>query len=309
MGKYRQTDSEPVGSFQIHYRGGLASDGLVEAESFSRSILGASKLYNSLVHYAETGTILRGKTNRRFTVYTRATRLGRSVDQEWIIVPLIAAYASDPKLYNDLIITTLKALAVFVTAWWSRPGARERELKIFADSINDMHKTSLEALTSMATERETTMRYLIRERREVNGRILDSASNLAETSARSLRELVQPVGESCDAVVQFAEDENEIVLQEHEAEEIRDGVAELTELRRYRLLGISRLNKRTGSCTVLVDELDRRGWGTILDPSLSLPNNEYTRAMNLDLELDVLAQASIRRGRVSKLYIREVVSS
>ena len=198
---------------------------------------------------------------------------------------------------------------MFVTAWWSRPGARERELKIFADSINDMHKTSLEALTSMATERETTMRYLIRERREVNGRILDSASNLAETSARSLRELVQPVGESCDAVVQFAEDENEIVLQEHEAEEIRDGVAELTELRRYRLLGISRLNKRTGSCTVLVDELDRRGWGTILDPSLSLPNNEYTRAMNLDLELDVLAQASIRRGRVSKLYIREVVSS
>ena len=110
MGKYRQTDSEPVGSFQIHYRGGLASDGLVEAESFSRSILGASKLYNSLVHYAETGTILRGKTNRRFTVYTRATRLGRSVDQEWIIVPLIAAYASDPKLYNDLIITTLRTV-------------------------------------------------------------------------------------------------------------------------------------------------------------------------------------------------------
>ena len=309
MGRYRQTDSEPIGSFQIHYRGGLASDGILEAESFSRSLLGASKLYNSLVHYAETGTILRGNTSRRFTIYTRATRLGRSVDQEWVVMPLVAAYAGDPKLYNDLIITTLKALAVFVTSWWSRPGARERELQIFADSINDMHRTSLDALTRMTTEREKTMRHLIRERREVSGRMLDSAPNLAETSAPPLRELIQPVGESCDAVVQFPEDENEIVLRENEAEEIRGGVAELTELRQFRLLDISRLNKRTGSCTVLVDELGRRVWGTILDPSLSLPNNEYTRAMNLDLELDVLAQASMKNGRVSKLYIREVVRS
>ena len=43
----------------------------------------------------------------------------------------------------------------------------------------------------------------------------------------------------------------------------------------------------------------------INDPTLNLPNNEYTRAENLHLELDVLAQVRLREGSPPKLYIRK----
>ena len=43
----------------------------------------------------------------------------------------------------------------------------------------------------------------------------------------------------------------------------------------------------------------------INDPTLDHPNNEYTRAENLHLELDVLAQVRSREGSPPKLYIRK----
>ena len=73
---------DPVGSFQVHYRGRLASEGIVEAESFATSLLGATKLYASLVHYAGTGKILKSNSQRNFRIYTRAAEKGNSVDLE-----------------------------------------------------------------------------------------------------------------------------------------------------------------------------------------------------------------------------------
>ena len=96
---------DPVGSFQVHYRGRLASEGIVEAESFATSLLGATKLYASLVHYAGTGKILKSNSQRNFRIYTRAAEKGNSVDLELVVLAVLHAtnvHAADPTLYNEI---------------------------------------------------------------------------------------------------------------------------------------------------------------------------------------------------------------
>ena len=74
------------GSFRIYYRGGLASDGLLEAESFAESLAGAARLYRVLAHYAVLGYVPR--RHKKFDIYTKAAVLGRSVDQELLLQSL-----------------------------------------------------------------------------------------------------------------------------------------------------------------------------------------------------------------------------
>ena len=367
---------DPVGSFQVHYRGRLASEGIVEAESFATSLLGATKLYASLVHYAGTGKILKSNSQRNFRIYTRAAEKGNSVDLELVVLAVLHAtnvYAADPTLYNE-ITEGVKGLASRIFGQLlsrGQPDAREREHAKSLDTVTEVAKMNLERDKEITrrheiTERERTKRFEIAKGYSAIDRIpatvdhdtdVDSTLRLAEVVAPHARDFVEPViNRTVDNVVQFPEEDGEIRLaarggtprraesgeapawqgatREHighirprnnavqagciaarmqrgfrlgldEAELIRRVNDVLTELRWYRVLEITRINPRTGNCVVLVEEWGRRVWAMINDPTLDHPNNEYTRAENLHLELDVLAQVRSREGSPPKLYIRK----
>ena len=165
------------------------------------------------------------------------------------------------------------------------------------------------------TERERTKRLEIAKRHAAIERApatidsdtdLDSTFRLVQVVAPHARDFVEPViNRTVDNVVQFPEEEGEIKLGFDEAELILRADDVLTDLRWYRVLEITRINPRTGNCVVLVEEWGRRAWAMINDSTLNLPNNEYTRAENLHLELDVLAPVRLREGSPPKLYIRK----
>ena len=47
-------------------------------------------------------------------------------------------------------------------------------------------------------------------------------------------------------------------------------------------------------------------FGEIDDENLALPNNEYTRAMNLHLGGLLFAEADTRNGQIARLYIKGI---
>lgn len=298
---------KPLGVFQVHYKGGLAEKGIVEAESFAKSLAGVSRLYSALAHYVDTGTVLRGNARRKLRIYTGVTRLGQSIDTEFWLLPVqyaASVYAADPRA-AQLVFGGIKILSGFVAAWYSRPGSRERQLKIATDAMVEISRQREET----NREREITAREnLVETRRMIEALTVgnrNSPDRLAESLGSHVEDFVEPVGRSCDSIVQFPAQDGEIALGVKEAESIRGVAADLAPLRWMRVLNIDGVRKRTGYCTVLVEEFGERIRAKITDETLRLPNNPYTRAQNLDLELDVLAQAAMRDGRPSKLYIRE----
>ena len=48
-------------------------------------------------------------------------------------------------------------------------------------------------------------------------------------------------------------------------------------------------------------------FGEIEDESLALPNNEYTRAFNLQLGGLVFSEADFRAGHLWRLYIKDIL--
>lgn len=253
---------DPVGVFQVRYKGGLAERDIVEAESFARSIRGASRLYSSLAHYVDTGTVPRGNTRRNLRVYTGVTRVGESIDVELFLLSVNLAasiYASDPRV-STLISNSVKVLSAFVTAWYSRPASRDRDLKQVVDAMTKINHERELTTREMNREREITARHYITESRRMAESLTvgrrNSPERLAESLGRSIEDLVEPVGKSCDAVLQFPDTvDGGIESGIKDAEVIRDVVTATLEPPRWvRVLDIDGVNRRTGSCMVLVEE-------------------------------------------------------
>ena len=82
------------------------------------------------------------------------------------------------------------------------------------------------------------------------------------------------------------------------------------EVFRFRFRRIRRVNTDSGNCSIAMNDDEWNMYnvvfGEIHDPRLRLPNNEYTRAMNLHLGGVVFAQADIVAGFVRRLYIKDI---
>ena len=276
-------------SFRIYYRGGIADDGMLEAEAFAESLLGAARFYKMLAHYSELGRMPR--KYKTFEVYSRAAVQGRSVDQELILQAV--DYSS--LISAGIVGAVVKEVASAVIRWWTKPNDDKGEItRELIDLVREQHRDS----------NRITHRLLDMLERGKFDRIADSGR-------RHLHDFVNPLGESsCEAIVQFPDDREPIILTRPDAATIREDNIERTELLRFKISRIRRLNVETGNCSVIVDdderEIHRVIFGEIEDPNLVKPNNDYTRIMNSQLRAIVFAEADVWNGYVVRLYIKGI---
>ena len=271
-------------SFRIYYRGGLADDGMLEAEAFAESLLGAAKLYKMLAHYSELGRVPRKR--KTFEVYTRAAILGKSVDQELVI----QAISYSDLLAGGMVSVLLGELVAALKRYWTK-----------ADET-----TTRELIKTIREEQRLTGRAL-----GIVERLLDEDkfSTIARRTRPHLHDLVSPLRDaSCETIVQFPGDRKQILLTQDDAAAIRRENIKRTGVLAIKIGRIRRLNTDTRNCSVVVDD-DERGiyrviFGEIEDETLELPNNEYTRAFNLRLGGLVLAEADAWDGYIVRLYIK-----
>ena len=284
----------PIGNasshrFQIHYRGSMADHGMLEAQAFAESLLGAAKLYEMLAHYSELGHVPRKR--RQFAVYTRATVLGNSVDQELILQSL--SYSQ--LITGGIIGAVIKELVAAIVRWWTGPADRvaaRKQLDIILEQQRNQH--------------QVTNRIL-----DIQERLIDRLPGIANDARPHLDRLVRPLEQaSCESIVQFPEDAEQVVLVPEDVGAIRENAKRTKGVQPFRIRGIRRLNTQTRNCSVVVDDDDwkihRVLFGEIDDPRLALPNNDYTRVMHTHLPATIFAEADVWNGHVVRLYIKGI---
>lgn len=280
----------PNHSFRIYYRGNLADDGMLEAAAFATSLLGAARLYGLLAHYSELGYMPRKR--KKFEVYTRAAISGKSVDQELILQSI----THSDLITGGIVGIVVKELVASVIRWCTRPddrGRAQQELGI----ILEQHRSLV----------HITDRLL-----DANERLVDRLPKAAEEARPHLESLVSPLKQaSCESIVQFPDDKEQIVLTPEDVDAIQEDAVRTEKTHAFRISRIRRLNTQTGNCSVVVNDDDwdihRVVFGEIDDPSLELPNNKYTRVMYQHSPATVIAEADIRNDYVVRLYIKDIL--
>ena len=287
-------------SFHIHYRGGQADAGMIEAGAFAESLLGTAKLYGMLAHYAELGLIPR-RRNRLFEVYVKGSVLDKSVDQE--IVLLALDYSA--LLASGLVSIVMNELWSFIKGQHTKTPPVEIELvKAIREMQQNQHETTQRHLDLLGTQGEHI--------KELEERLNEKASTIADTSLSQLESITKPIENgSCESIAQFSDKQMQLILlTQEDAKVIRKKAVRTGDVLKFRITDIQRLNRSTRNCSVRVHDEDWGIYGVIFgeihDPVLSEPDNAYTRAFNLKLGGIVFAEAAFVAGFVKRLYIKDI---
>ena len=286
-------------SFHIHYRGGQADAGMIEAGAFAESLMGSAKLYGMLAHYAELGLIPR-RRNKVFEVYVKGSVLDKSVDQE---IVLLALDYSD-LFASGLVSVVMNELWSFIKRQYTKKPPVEIELvKAIREMQQNQHETTKRHLDLLEKQGERI--------EKLEERLNEKASAIADNSQSQLESIIKPIENgSCKSIVQFSDkQERLIVLTKEDAKVIREETTRTRDVFQFRITEIQRLNRR--NCSVRVHDED---WGIyavifgeIHDPVLSEPDNPYTRAFNLKSGGIVFAEAAFVAGFVKRLYIKDIL--
>lgn len=156
---------------------------------------------------------------------------------------------------------------------------------------------------------ETALKEMGSTSREAIKGMRDVAMEMAEGQRATVRQLVSPVGETCDTLTIGAAKRNPIAVDRSIREVIdADEPTKIMGEKTYNVV-ISELDRIKATCKVsLVDDLNRRYDATITDPVVSSVNSVYAISMASHISIMVRAKAQIRSGEIERLYISNTAS-
>jgi hypothetical protein len=273
---------EPI---RIVYRGLFADQHLVDAQQFGRSLVGTSKIANSILHELLTQQVTHDPRKFRVRFCVGPSRENGLLQEIIAVVvtglPLFTPFVT--KIGRVFVEEMSKAMIYSVL---KRPSDVNKALEVIgkqseqyselARSMHEGHMTDKAWLQELVTE-------LVREHR------------------RPLRELPDPVGRTVRTMTLGKENPIIIdeptaeVLRSHEGLELGDTVECDVEL-----VGVF---KNNGACRIKLLGSDKVVLGKISDPALDQPNNIYTRALNEGRALRVVAKPTLKDGQLYKLFI------
>ncbi|MGB7101563.1 MAG: hypothetical protein WBD95_22700 [Xanthobacteraceae bacterium] len=271
----------------ITYRGLIADSHLVDAQQFGRSLIGISKLANSVCHEL---------------LFDQVTHDPRSYHVRFCVVPsrengllqeIVAVVVTGMPLFSPIAMEIGK---VFV----------EQMIKAMISNVlqkqSDMSK-SLDVIAQVAKDHAKLARSAQEGHMADKAWLQDMLQQLVSENRRPLRELPEPIGKSVRTILLGRKDPIIIdepsaeVLRSHEPLKLGDGVE-------YDM-SIEGVFKTNGACRVKILKTNKIVAGKIADPALDKPNNVYTKALNEGGMLHVVAKPTLKGGQIHTLFITQ----
>jgi hypothetical protein len=273
---------EPI---PIAYRGLYADQHLVDAQQFGHSLVGASKIANSICH-----ELLFEKITNNPRKYQVRFCVGPS-RKNGLLQEIVAVVVTGLPLFPPFVIEIGRMFVeqmtkAMINTVLKKPSEADKALDViaqqsqqFSDLARSMHEGHMQD----------------------KDRLFRLVTGLVRENRRSLRDLPEPVGRTVRTMAIGREDP--IIIDEPIAEVLRsrEGL-ELGEIVEYdvELVGVFKTN---GVCRIKLLGQDKVMLGKISDPALDQPNNIYTRALNEGGPLHVIAKPTLKDGELYKLYI------
>lgn len=291
-----------VPPFHISYEGKDADKHFMKAHQLGESIAGASRLYANVAHYCLHGSVAEPKQKKQVVCYVRPP-----VEGSFEYLLFIAALAPHGNLLNEIfrggVDFLVKNVASSIKKLWTKPSEVENVVSRLADVIE---KQVSQGDNGLAMVLANGLIKAHSDQSALMGKLIDNLPLLAERTRPYAREMVSPVGDTCDSMTQFAHTDHAINIDESEAEVIRGGYEmEVDSMQEYRCRRITEVNVENGHCILEIGDSGRFVPGRISDPAIKLPNNIYTTALNNQTPITVIAKAIKKNGAVHQLHISD----
>jgi hypothetical protein len=269
----------------ISYRGLIADNHLVDAQQFGRSLIGVSKLANSICHEL---------------LFDQVTHDPRSYHVRFCVLP-----SKENGLLQEIVGVLMTGMPLF-------PPIAMQIGKVFVEQMikamvsNVLQKPSdtskaLDVIAQVAKDHAKLARSVHEGHMSDKEKLFGLVEQLVDENRLPLRELPDPIGKSVRTIQLGKRDP--IIIDEPSAEVLRSHEPlKLGEDVEYDV-AIEGVFKTNGACRVRILENNKIVAGKIADPALDKPNNVYTKALNEGGILHVIAKPTLKRGHIHTLFI------
>ncbi|WOH73132.1 hypothetical protein RX330_33530 [Bradyrhizobium sp. NDS-1] len=278
---------EPI---PIAYRGLLADQHFVDAQQFGRSLIGTTKLANSICHELFWENITHDPRSYHIRFCVGPSRENGLLQEIFAI-----SNSGQLPLYSPILITVAKKFI---------------ELSIKA--VIDRVLSKKESNNAVDRIHELAMAHNEFGKQVHEGHMRDKAwlqrmiTTMARENRASIRQLPDPVGRTVNHM-QIGEASVATVIDEPAAEVLRSpDMLSLGEKEEY-VVRIHGVFKTNGACRVEILNAPKKKIvsGKIADDELLKPGNIYTRALNEGLTLRVVAQPTMKDRKINRLFITQ----
>lgn len=276
---------EPI---PIAYRGLLADGHFVDAQQFGRSIIGATKLANSICHELFWEDITHDPRSYHIRFCVGPSRENGLLQEIFAI-----SNSGQLPLYSPILIVVAKKFIELSIKAVIDKALSKKESNAAIDKLHQMAMAHQEFATQVHKGQMRDKAFLQR-----------MILMIARENRASVRQLPDPVGKTVNQM-QIGDSSDATVIDEPAAEVLRSPeTLSLGDKEEYEVK-IHGVFKTNGACRVeiLGESKKKIVSGKIADPELGKPGTVYTRALNEGLVLNVVAQPTIKDGKINKLFI------
>ena len=300
---------EVISPYTIKYTGGLTDEHIINSQELAFSILGASKISTSVIHYIFTGRVPKANYKKEYYCVTKAPQAGSVEWFQWVIplVPHTVAYTEEFKLGAELLFQAVWDSIVNVLTRNSGKTMADTFLTINRqnnEAFVEMMRISMQAieksnrsLSDVATRQSETIEKIVKHH-------ATTMPELAKTNKTNAVNLVQPIGNSCVHINNHFYNGFSVDIDPVKADIIRlKDTDEFGELGRFECIRIWELNLNSGHCILELAGFEKRVPGLITDPVIQRPENAYSTALNEFKPLVLTAKPILRDNEIIKLHI------
>jgi hypothetical protein len=277
---------EPI---PISYTGLFADSHLVDAQQYGKSIIGVSKLANSVCHLFFFAAITHDPRSYQIHFYVGPSKKNGLLQEMFAVMnsglmPMFTPILT--KVAKEFIEKTIDAVVKTTIN-------RKSDARAAVESIHDLASQHNEFAKQVHDGHLRDKAWL-----------QDMVQRLASENRTSLREIPEPIGKSVRQL-RIGSQQSGAIIDEPAAEVLKakDSMS-VGDARLYnvRLEGVFKTN---GACKVRLIDEDKVVSGKITDPAVANPGNIYTTALNEGATLQVTAKPTVKGGSLHRLFISD----
>ncbi|WLA39482.1 hypothetical protein QNJ95_42705 [Bradyrhizobium elkanii] len=271
----------------LTYRGLLADQHLVDAQQFGKSLIGVTKLANSICHEIFHEEITHDPRSYQIRFCVGPSKKNGLIQEIFAVVT-----SGQMPVYTPILMTVGKRLTQFLIE-----AVIEKALGKKKDTSNAIDK-----IYELAMAHQEFSRQVFKGQMRDKAWLQKTVTEMYRENRASIRQIPEPVGRTV-RLLQIGDGRDAAVIDEPAAEVLRSPEQlSLAEPVTYdvKIHGVFKTN---GACRIEILEQKKIVPGKIADAVLDEPHNIYTKALDEGAILRVTAQPTMKDGKLHRLFI------
>lgn len=290
-----------VPSFKLKYDGMDTENHIIEAQQYGQSIIGASKLYNSVAHYCVSGNVPKGNYRKEFTCYATIPTPG-----SWDVILFVSSVAIEYQLFPKLVNYSLSFFIFKVVRVLKMMLTGEAENDKTVEILVDMLKENAEKDAEFKTQLLDGFLGNSKSMGNLHAKLIETLPELVNSAERHTKDLVAPIGKSCKTLTSLHSTPHSFMIDEADADVIRSPQnLEVKDMAEFKCEMIRELNLNTGHCQLVVEGIDGMVKGKISDPVIEKSSNIYSQSLDTQKPFYFKAKPIEKNGEIVKLHISD----